>query len=200
MVKMILREDDAILLVFRGADKIPSTFPAMEHWYNCFLFLSSENRRHRKHFSLPINAEMSHQSHIQRFIFRKRDSPICFVLVLIREPHNTFPTYHQPPVPRFLCIKLRTCRKPLSAMGTIQRIFSFSQVVCNVKDFSSVGHLALPPSCTDSFIIAHRHCCHKFLIPFRLAFSFSILYNNVTCYTHYGLSAHNNDKAILRGP
>ena len=98
--------------------------------------------------------------------------------------------------PRFLCIKLRTCRKPLSAMGTIQRIFSFNQVVCNVKDFSSVGHLALPPSCTDSFIIAHRHCCHKFLIPFRLAFSFSILYNNVTCYTHYAESFLNNGISV----
>lgn len=189
-----------MLLVFWGSNQIPATTLAMKYRHNCSPRLFTKNCSLRNHLVLPINAEMSHQSHIQRFIFRKRDSPICFVLVLIREPHDAFTAHHQPPILRFLCINLSTCRKPLSAMGTIQRIFSFNQVVCNVKDFSSVGHLALPPSCTDSFIIAHRHCCHKFLIPFRLAFSFSILYNNVTCYTHYGLSAHNNDKAILRGP
>ena len=146
----------------------------MEHRCDRFLILPSEDCSHGKHRFLPVHAEMSHQSHIQRLLFRKRDSPVCFVLVLIREPHNTFPAHHQPPILRFLCIKLRTRRKPLTAMSAIQRIFSPDQVVWNVKDFSSVGHLALPPSCTDSAIIAHHRCFHKFPGPFRLTFSLPI--------------------------
>lgn len=88
VVQVVIRENEAILLVFRCSHEVTLAFLTVEHGHNGRSCFPAENCSLRNHLRLFVGAKMANQTDVQRRLLRERNASVGFVMVLVGQPHD----------------------------------------------------------------------------------------------------------------